>query len=68
MADGRQRADWARMSALLAMEFNVHVKPETPVSADRFNPYSDESGAGGPRRGIPITPDSIEMLKVFVKK
>ncbi len=68
MADGRQRADWARASELLAMTFNVHAKPEEWVSADVFNPFEEDRPSGGSSgRGIPITPDSIGVLKIFVK-
>jgi hypothetical protein len=66
MADGRGRAEWGRMSSLMALVANVNRDPRRRRvfrPAD-FSPYER-----GPGEGIPITAANIDLLKtVFVKE
>jgi len=67
MAKGRvetfDRLQWATTSAVLAMIANVNRDPRKtgPFRARDFDPYAKRC-----RNGVPITPDNIEDLKVFV--
>jgi len=65
MAEARGRAEWSRMSSLMALVANVNRDPRrSRVFRPRdFNPY--EARRTG---GIPITAANIDLLKqVFVK-
>ena len=64
MAESRGRDSWAHTSSVLAMIANVNRDPKKGrvFRPDDFNPY-----AGGPKTSVPITTNSIGLLKtVFV--
>ena len=66
MAGGRGRAEWSRMSSLMALVANVNRDPRrTRVFRPRdFNPYERRRTGG-----IPITAANMGLLKqVFVKE
>ena len=65
MAEGRGRAEWSRMSSLMALVANVNRDPRRSRAfrPKDFNPY--EARRTG---GVPITAANIDLLKqVFVK-
>ena len=43
MAQGRQRSEWNRTSALLAMVFNAHRAGGTAAKPSDFNPFKQEA-------------------------
>jgi len=61
MAEARGSAAWDHTAAVLAMLANCHRDPKKQglVQPSRFHPYRREEG----RRGIPITSDTIGLLK-----
>jgi hypothetical protein len=66
MADGRGRAEWGRMSSLMALVANINRDPKRTRAfrPDDFNPYAERRS-----RGILITSGNMEVLKtVFVDR
>lgn len=62
MAEGRARGEWGRTASLLALIANCNRDPRKTRAfrpAD-FNPYDEPA-----RRGIPITADTIGVLKAL---
>ena len=67
MAEARARAAWDRTSLLCALIANANRDPKKsrPVKPADFNPYAKNDTKQ--RRGIPITPANIDLLRVLVK-
>ena len=67
MAEAKARAAWDRTSLVCALIVNANRDPKKsrPVKPADFNPYAKNDTKR--RRGIPITPANIELLKVLVK-
>ena len=66
MAEARGRAEWSRMSSLMALVANVNRDPRrTRAFRPRdFSPYERRRS-----EGIPLTAGNIDLLKrVFVKE
>ena len=66
MAEARGRAEWSRMSSLMALIANVNRDPRRTRAfrPKDFNPY--EARRTG---GVPLTAANIDLLKqVFVKE
>lgn len=66
MSEGRDRQLWGHTSCVLAMVANVHRDPKKgrAMRPADFNPYVEGRGGG---RGIPVTPDNMEVLKRLMK-
>ena len=49
MADGAQRSEWSRTSAMMAHLANINRDPKRtrPFKASDFDPFSQASAAGG---------------------
>lgn len=47
MAEARSRAEWGRMSSLMALTANVHLLPRRPLKPSDFDPYAKCCGAKG---------------------
>ena len=57
MAEGRNRAAWARTATILALIANVNRDPKTPAfKPDQFDPYT-------PSRPAPVTDAPITVLR-----
>ena len=67
MAEAKARSAWDRTSLVCALIANANRDPKKsrPYKPADFNPYAKSDTKG--RRGIPITPANIELLKVLVK-
>ena len=70
MAGGRaellSRIGWSYTSELMALIANCNRDPKKqprPFVANDFNPYAESDR---PRRGVPITADNIDLLRVIV--
>ena len=64
-AEGRQRADWNRTAALLAITANVNRDPKrrpTPFTAEEFNPYSN-TGTGMQTSGDIVRLDAEQSVR-----
>lgn len=69
MADGRQEAMdqllWNQTDHLLVMIHNVHCTEKgSAKNFGDYNPYVTKKA----KKGIPITAENIDLLKVMVKK
>jgi len=63
MAGGRQRDQWARAAAAMALFAEAHrdrKKRPRPFSAADFDPFADKRPAG--RRGMPVKARHVESL------
>ncbi len=65
MADGRERAEWGRLSALLAMLANCNRDPKKgrPLSPADMNPYTKIDGRQRSSAIDASTPEGKAMLK-----
>ena len=66
MAEGRGRAEWSRMSSLMALVANVNRDPKKhrAFRPRDFNPYERRR-----TEGIPLTAANMHLLKnAFVKE
>ena len=65
MAEAKARDEWARASSILAMIANAHRDPKKTRAyrPSDFSPFEKRR-----KRGIPITPDNIGVLKALVRK
>ena len=58
MAEGRQRVEWERASALIATVINVKRDPKKPaVQPETFNPFA--------RRQKPVQLDAAESMQAL---
>ena len=57
-------ASWDQASSIIAYMANIHLLPKKgdEYSADDINPYKQKRRQS---KGIPITPETIEMLKAM---
>lgn len=60
MAEGRNRAEWARMSSLMAMIWNVTLRPTSPRKPSDFDPYTKK--AKSPPRIVLSGDQMVSML------
>ena len=68
MAESRERAEWGRFAALMALVANAHRDPRrsSPVRPERFNPYEGKThGQAG--RNTPKAPLTV-LRDVFCRK
>lgn len=68
MVEGRSIAAWWHTAALLAMQANRdrdRKKRRSPYTAAEFHPHFAHQRK---REGLPVTRDSISMLKMFLPK
>jgi hypothetical protein len=63
MAEAKARDRWAHTSCVLAMIANAHRDPK---KSRAFRPSDFNPFAGKRKRGIPVTPENISMLKALV--
>jgi len=47
MAEARSKAEWGRMSSLMALTANVHLLPRRPLKPSDFDPYARRIGEKG---------------------
>jgi hypothetical protein len=67
MAEGRQRADWGRASAAMALQANCHRDPKRraqPFRAADFDPYAEQAA----KKREPDFKADISVLKMFLPK
>ena len=68
MAESRERAEWGRFAALMALVANAHRDPRrsSPVRPERFNPYAGTTH-GQTGRNTPKAPLTV-LRDVFCRK
>lgn len=68
MVEGRSIAEWWHTAALIATLANQNRDPKKrrqPYEAEEFHPHYGKKKRRG---GIPITKDTIGLLKIYLNK